>query len=100
MSPPPRRRFSLEELFRAGHQHELRPDGLLHLHLDHRHMGVGGDDSWSPSVHQQFTVPPQRYAFHLTLAPCCAAADAAAAWGVAQVRGMTCICKVPVDREY
>lgn len=26
-----------------------QPSGFTWLHLDHRHMGVGGDDSWSPT---------------------------------------------------
>jgi len=36
----------------AKHDYELVPDKYTHLHLDHRHMGVGGDDSWSPSLHK------------------------------------------------
>ena len=36
----------------AKHDYELVPDAYTHLHLDHRHMGVGGDDSWSPSLHK------------------------------------------------
>ena len=27
----------------------LQPSGFNWVHLDHRHMGVGGDDSWSPT---------------------------------------------------
>ena len=27
----------------------LQSDGFTWVHLDHRHMGVGGDDSWSPT---------------------------------------------------
>lgn len=72
MLPPCR--FSLVELFRAAHDYELTcrgrlQDDAIHVHLDHRHMGVGGDDSWSPSVHAEFLVPPKRYAFELVLAP-------------------------------
>jgi beta-galactosidase len=36
----------------AKHDYELRADSFTHLHLDSEHMGVGGDDSWSPSCHQ------------------------------------------------
>ena len=42
----------------------------MHVHLDVAHMGVGGDDSWSPSVHLPYLVPPQLYTFTLGLAPC------------------------------
>ncbi len=36
----------------ARHDHELQADSMNHVYLDHRHMGLGGDDSWSPSVHE------------------------------------------------
>ena len=36
----------------AKHDYELEADNYTHLHIDHRHMGAGGDDSWSPSVHE------------------------------------------------
>lgn len=49
------RRYSLEALRSARHEYELTPAGAVHVFLDHRHMGVGGDDSWSPSV---LPVPP------------------------------------------
>ena len=39
-------------LMAAKHDYELKADSHTHLHLDHRHMGVGGDDSWSPSLHR------------------------------------------------
>ena len=42
---------------------------VLQVHLDHRHMGLGGDDSWSPCVHEQYLLPPTRYAFSLRLCP-------------------------------
>jgi beta-galactosidase len=41
----------------------------LQVHLDHRHMGLGGDDSWSPCVHEQYLLPPTRYAFSMRLCP-------------------------------
>ena len=43
-------RYSLAAFSRASHDYELTTDGALHVHLDAAHMGVGGDDSWSPSV--------------------------------------------------
>ena len=44
-------------LMAAKHDYELKADTHTHLHLDHRHMGVGGDDSWSPSLHKARTLP-------------------------------------------
>lgn len=39
----------LMTLLRSKHQHELQR-GPCQLHIDGMHMGVGGDDSWTPSV--------------------------------------------------
>ncbi|VFQ82679.1 unnamed protein product [Cuscuta campestris] len=37
----------------------------ISVHLDHKHMGLGGDDSWSPCVHDQYLLPPVPYSFCL-----------------------------------
>jgi Beta galactosidase small chain len=51
-------RYSTEALVAAKHDFELQQDSCVHVHLDHRHMGVGGDDSWTPSVHEVSHVLP------------------------------------------
>ena len=52
------------EVHEAKHWSEVSPSpSSFHLCLDHRHMGVGGDDSWSPTVHREYLVPPASYAF-------------------------------------
>ena len=56
-------KFSMKHLEAAKHNYELRPDGPIHVHLDGIMMGVGGDDSWSPSVHDKYLVPPAVYEF-------------------------------------
>lgn len=36
-------------------------DDPVFVHLDHRSMGVGGDNSWYPNVvHEEYTVPANR----------------------------------------
>ncbi|GAX79960.1 hypothetical protein CEUSTIGMA_g7399.t1 [Chlamydomonas eustigma] len=67
-------RFSTQQLHEARHDYELelleeKAKQLTYLNLDHKHMGVGGDDSWSPSVHAQYLVPPAVYSFSFTLYP-------------------------------
>jgi beta-galactosidase len=59
--------FTVAEFERARHDHELRASdgGCIHVHVDTAHMGVGGDDSWSPTVHEEFLVPPKIYKFGL-----------------------------------
>ena len=51
------RRYSLAALAEARHEHELVPDARVHVHLDVAHMGLGGDDSWSPSVREVCSAP-------------------------------------------
>ncbi|GFR49336.1 hypothetical protein Agub_g11298 [Astrephomene gubernaculifera] len=69
---------ALEAVHAARHDHEIQPDPQCRtfFHLDHRHMGVGGDDSWSPSVHAEYLVPPGVYEWGMTLGPCVEAAEA------------------------
>lgn len=73
---------ALEALCAASHTHELeemtgKGDGSVHLHVDHLHMGVGGDDSWTPSVHSQFMIPPGNlWSWSFTLAPVLPGIDA------------------------
>lgn len=45
----------------------------LQVHLDHKHMGLGGDDSWTPCVHDKYLIPPVPYAFSVRLCPVTAA---------------------------
>ena len=43
----------MSNLSLARHDYELHAsNGINHVYLDHLHMGLGGDDSWSPSVHE------------------------------------------------
>ncbi len=39
--------FSQAEIAQARHTNELTKQNNLYLFIDHKHMGVGGDDSWS-----------------------------------------------------
>ncbi|KAA6422205.1 MAG: hydrolyzing O-glycosyl compounds [Trebouxia sp. A1-2] len=61
--------YSMSNLSLARHDYELQPDGINHVYLDHLHMGLGGDDSWSPSVHEKYTIPPGMYKFKVHLSP-------------------------------
>ncbi|NAX00616.1 hypothetical protein CAG61_01885, partial [Vibrio sp. V34_P3A8T189] len=39
----------------------------IYVRIDHQHMGVGGDDSWSPSVHKEYQLCAKSYQYSLTL---------------------------------
>lgn len=76
--------FPMQSFAAAAHDFELQADGVTHVILDAAHCGVGGDDSWSPSVWEEYSVPPAVYKLALVLAP--APADAAAAAAAAAAR--------------
>ncbi|XP_072993143.1 uncharacterized protein [Typha latifolia] len=61
--------YGTAELDRATHVQDLVKGDAIEVHLDHKHMGVGGDDSWSPCVYEQYLVPPVPYSFSVRLCP-------------------------------
>ncbi|CAH9085204.1 unnamed protein product, partial [Cuscuta epithymum] len=50
--------YTTSELDRATRHEDLVESDSIEVHLDHKHMGLGGDDSWSPCVHDQYLLPP------------------------------------------
>ena len=58
--------YSQSMLTQAKHTNELVADDCLHVHIDHQHMGVGGDDSWSPSTHKEYLLEQKQYSYSLT----------------------------------
>jgi beta-galactosidase len=61
--------YSLESLTEASHPHKIQPDDHVTFNFDHRMMGVGGDDSWSPRIHEEFLNAQAKYSFSLLLVP-------------------------------
>jgi beta-galactosidase len=57
--------YSQSQLAAAKHSNELVAADIIHVHIDHQHMGVGGDDSWSPSTHKEYLLEQQRYRYSL-----------------------------------
>ena len=66
-------RYSIQELTAALHEEGLpaiqkEDDRVLYLHIDCAHMGVGGDNSWSPATLPEYFVPPQEeWEYSITL---------------------------------
>ncbi|KAL5570362.1 hypothetical protein UlMin_026937 [Ulmus minor] len=61
--------YTKAELERATHNEDLIKGDSIEVHLDHKHMGLGGDDSWSPCVHDKYLVRPVPYAFSIRFSP-------------------------------
>lgn len=59
--------FDMETLEACLHTNELRHASHVNVHLDTFHMGLGGDDSWSPSVHGEFLSNARRWDFSCTV---------------------------------
>ncbi|KAE9526084.1 beta-galactosidase [Testudinibacter aquarius] len=58
-------RFSQANLAEARHTCDLVADPCLYVRLDGFHMGVGGDDSWTPSVHREYQLSQKQYHYQL-----------------------------------
>ncbi len=61
--------YSMEDLEKAMHIHELPRRDFITLNLDYRQMGVGGDDSWGARPHPEYTLPAKPYTYRFRLKP-------------------------------
>jgi len=60
-------RFSQQQLTDAKHTDELMDQQRIYVCIDHQHMGIGGDDSWSPSVHPEYLLTDKAYQYQVSL---------------------------------
>jgi len=67
--------YGQKQLDEAKHTCDLTPADNTYVYLDHAHMGVGGDDSWSPSTHKAFLLEKKAYRYHLSLSALKASAE-------------------------
>lgn len=58
-------RYSQKQLMETSHRHLLQPEAGTWLNIDGFHMGVGGDDSWSPSVSPEYQLGAGRYHYQV-----------------------------------
>ena len=59
--------YGQHQLAEAAHTHELDEHDGLYVYLDGYHMGVGGDDSWSPSVRAEYLLTASSYQWSFEL---------------------------------
>ena len=55
--------YGQAQLDNAKHTSDLSPQDCIFVYIDHAHMGVGGDDSWSPSTHKAFLLEEKMYRY-------------------------------------
>jgi len=66
------RQYSNDEIDRADYSWKLKPSDSIHLHLDHKQMGVGGIDSWTLNALPlpQYRIPSDEvYSYRYRLSP-------------------------------
>jgi beta-galactosidase len=62
--------YSDEELERRLHPYELERDSAIVLRVNHRQMGVGGDNSWGARPHAEYRLPSlETYTYRYRLIP-------------------------------
>lgn len=53
--------------YEVDHRDLLVPHSGAYVSIDGYHMGIGGDDSWTPNVHQEFLLTDKHYTYQLRL---------------------------------
>jgi len=61
--------FTMWDLERADHIHELPRRDTITVNLDYKQMGVGGDNSWGARTHPEYTLPARPYSYRFRLSP-------------------------------
>jgi beta-galactosidase len=62
--------YSMDDLATAKHNDELPQRDFVTINLDHRQMGVGGDNSWGLPVNEPYRLKADRmYRWEFTLSP-------------------------------
>ncbi len=60
-------RYGINQLMAATHYYELQPEEGLQVCIDGYHMGVGGDDSWTPSTKPRYLLNQTHYQWSFIL---------------------------------
>jgi beta-galactosidase len=61
--------YSQEALNNSKTSHSLVRGEQTYVHVDFKQMGLGGDDSWSPRVHEEYQLNEKHYHFGFSLKP-------------------------------
>lgn len=59
--------YGQKQLAAAKHEVELQAEKAFYIYIDGFHMGVGGDDSWSPSVKNSYLLTQKEYQWEFVL---------------------------------
>ncbi|EHS97652.1 beta-galactosidase [Klebsiella oxytoca 10-5243] len=59
--------YGTTQLMETDHWHWMKPENGVWITLDAQHMGIGGDDSWTPSVLKQWLLLETQWQYQLTI---------------------------------
>ncbi|QJW54774.1 Beta-galactosidase [Serratia plymuthica] len=59
--------YGSKQLMDVDHWHLLRAEPGIWITLDAQHMGVGGDDSWTPSVHEEWLLKETQWRYQVSI---------------------------------
>jgi len=52
-----------------NHPYDLEKENNISLNIDHKQMGVGGDNSWGAEAHKEYRILPHEYYWSFILSP-------------------------------
>ena len=61
--------YSQKALNESKTSHSLLRGDKTYVHVDLKQMGLGGDDSWSPRVHEEYQLKAKNYHFGFSIDP-------------------------------
>jgi beta-galactosidase len=61
--------YSQDALNLAKPSKRLFRGDKTYVNIDFKQMGLGGDDSWSPRVHEEYQLRDKRYSFGFVINP-------------------------------
>jgi len=65
--------FKYSQLYHGGknkpnkHGGEIEIENIISLQINHKQIGVGGDDSWGAPVHSEYSIPVKTYKYDIKI---------------------------------
>jgi len=64
-----RAQYCNEEQVVYQHPFDLVDEDRIYLNIDHKQMGIGGDNSWGAEVHPEYRILPREYFYKFSISP-------------------------------
>ena len=67
--------YSVETMEKSKYSFQMDRSKHIHLNIDHKQLGVGGDDSWGATAHPQYQLRAKKYSYSYRIRPISKATD-------------------------